>query len=218
MVCDVENGDLTPEQAPDWVYRQRARGIIPSVYCNQSTWPAVKAAFTARNIPQPYYWIANYSNGPLIPTGASAIQYQNNPGYDVSNVAPIWPTIDGLVKPTPAPDRLIIGQVLKAGQHLTSQNGVYELAMQHDGNLVVYKDLVHPIWSSKTNDPANAFRGDRVAMQSDGNLVIYGRSNPVWATMTQNRGGNRVVMQNDGNLVIYSGTDKPVWDSGPYIK
>src|SRR4051812_12158924 len=44
-VLDVEPGDATPAEAPGWVKRRRAAGIDPTVYCNASTWPTVRAKF-----------------------------------------------------------------------------------------------------------------------------------------------------------------------------
>lgn len=102
-VLDVEIGDATPAEAPGWVKARRAAGIDPTVYCNASTWPAVKAAFTAAGIPQPHYWIAQYDNDPTIPAGAVAKQYKNTAGWDASSVADHWPGVDPAPHPNPTP-------------------------------------------------------------------------------------------------------------------
>ncbi len=43
-VLDVEKYDATPAQAPGWVNMRRRSGADPSVYCDTSTWPTVRAA------------------------------------------------------------------------------------------------------------------------------------------------------------------------------
>ncbi|MDI5965708.1 hypothetical protein [Streptantibioticus silvisoli] len=100
QVLDVETGDATPAQAPGWVVSRRHAGVDPTVYCNSSTWPAVRAAFRNAGIAEPHYWIAQYDNKATIPTGAVAKQFQNDPGWDKSVVADYWPGID----PKPVPE------------------------------------------------------------------------------------------------------------------
>lgn len=95
-VLDVEPGDATPAEAPGWVLLRRAAGADPTVYCNASTWPAVRAAFAAARVAEPHYWIAKYDGDPTIPDGAVAKQYRGNvaPGIDVSAVRDYWPGVD----------------------------------------------------------------------------------------------------------------------------
>jgi hypothetical protein len=95
-VLDVEIGDATPAEAPGWVKMRRGAGADPTVYCNSSTWPAVRAAFAAAKVAEPHYWIARYDGDPTIPAGAVAKQYRGDvaPGYDVSSVADYWPGVD----------------------------------------------------------------------------------------------------------------------------
>ena len=212
MVLDIESGDATPAQAPAWVVRQRARGIEPTVYCNVSTYPAVRQAFMDAKVALPPWWAAKYTGQPFMQSGSVATQYQDNSpmGWDASLVADYWATIDGpILPPKPAKDRLVAGQILLPNHPpLMSVDGQYELTLQGDGNLVIYQHLHAAKWSTRTNGtPAN-----RLVMQGDGNLVLYGPTGKVyWATMTQHKGGNRVVMQSDGNLVIYDGINRAVW-------
>ncbi|MEU5261515.1 hypothetical protein [Amycolatopsis sp. NPDC021455] len=97
-VLDVEPGDATPAQAPGWVRLRRAAGADPSVYCNASTWPSVRAAFRSAGVAEPHYWIAKFDGDPTIPAGAVAKQYRGNvaPGYDISSVADHWPGVDSI--------------------------------------------------------------------------------------------------------------------------
>ncbi|MEZ0066663.1 hypothetical protein ABIA32_002675 [Streptacidiphilus sp. MAP12-20] len=94
QVLDVETGDATPAEAPGWVERRRAAGVDPTIYCNSSTWPTVRAAFQAAGVAEPHYWIAQYDDDPTIPTGAVAKQYADPGPYDLSSVADYWPGID----------------------------------------------------------------------------------------------------------------------------
>jgi hypothetical protein len=98
-VLDVETGDALPTQAPAWVTKERANGNAwPVVYMNASTWPAVRAAFTAQNVAEPLYWVAAYvtdpSTPPVIPDGVLAVQFYDYGGYDASTVVSHWPGLD----------------------------------------------------------------------------------------------------------------------------
>lgn len=101
QILDVEQGDATPAESVDWVLRRRAAGVDPTVYCNTSTWPEVRAAFRARKVQEPHYWVAQYDNVQQIPMGAVAKQYYNNDalGYDMSVVSDYWPGIDAAPHP-----------------------------------------------------------------------------------------------------------------------
>lgn len=103
-------------------------------------------------------------------------------------------------------DRLTVGQRLEKNQSLTSQNGVYTLILQEDGNLVIYTNG-RAIWSSGTAGRAVSY----AIMQNDGNFVIYGYPSAVWDTDTVGTRNPVLIMQNDGNLVLYGW--RYVWDS-----
>jgi LysM repeat protein len=99
QVLDVEQGDATPTEAPGWARMRRAAGQDPTIYCNASTWGAVRSAFDAAGEPQPLYWIAQYDRNPSIPPGAVAKQYADpdhgsGGHWDLSIVADVWPGVD----------------------------------------------------------------------------------------------------------------------------
>ncbi|MCW6508321.1 hypothetical protein [Lichenifustis flavocetrariae] len=108
-------------------------------------------------------------------------------------------------------DKLFAAQILTPSQSITSGDGRFNLILQEDGNLVLYRVRDHhALWSSGTNGQDIK----RAAMQGDGNFVLYhtdGR--PSWATNTNGKNGSFLILQNDGNLVIYWPQD-PVWASG----
>jgi hypothetical protein len=94
---------------------------------------------------------------------------------------------------------LLPNQTLGSGRALVSSDGSVVLAMQADGNLVMYTGG-RVLWATNTS-----VAGSYLTFQGDGNLVIYTPSRKVpWAT---NSGGGATVlaMQSDGNLVIYNG-------------
>ena len=102
-------------------------------------------------------------------------------------------------------------QSLNHNQALFSSNGKWELILQNDGNLVIYRrENMHPTWATGTNGQDVW----RAVMQTDGNLVLYAfNGHPVWASNTVGQNGAYLIMQDDGNLVIYKPT-VPVWASG----
>jgi hypothetical protein len=111
------------------------------------------------------------------------------------------------------------------------------LAIQDDGNLVLYTSTGNPIWiygSPKAPSSCGHFQsgeglaeGDSMlscdgrftlTMQSDGNLVIYFRGGALWSSGTSGS-GNLVValMQPDGNFVLYNRATNPetaIWATG----
>jgi hypothetical protein len=100
-VLDVEPGDATPAEAPSWVFMRRQAGLVmPTIYCNLSTWPTVRNEFLRRRMPEPQYWIAHYDGQFNIPPGAIAKQYlPNYQGTDHSAVADFWPGVDAALAP-----------------------------------------------------------------------------------------------------------------------
>jgi hypothetical protein len=139
QVLDVERGDATPAQSVDWVLMRRRAGADPSVYCNTSTWPAVRAAFQARAVAEPHYWIAQYDGQAAIPPGAIAKQYYNNDaaGYDLSIVADYWPGVDD---PTEADmiDQQSIDAIARLARDLVMnvQLGETDLAGKQTGSTI----------------------------------------------------------------------------------
>jgi hypothetical protein len=128
QVLDVETGDATPDEAPGWVVRRRAAGADPSVYCNTSTWPDVRAAFRSAAVLEPHYWIAQYDGDPTIPTGAVAKQYLSTAGWDESSVADYWPGVDPapVSPPTTPPEDIVTPQDID-----TIAAAVWEYGLPH---------------------------------------------------------------------------------------
>lgn len=94
IVLDVETGNASPEEAVNWVLLRRGAGADPTVYCGQSSWPSVQAAFATHDVPAPHWWVASYDGNPAIPAGAIAKQYESTSDWDISSVADYWPGVD----------------------------------------------------------------------------------------------------------------------------
>lgn len=104
------------------------------------------------------------------------------------------------------------GEGLVNGESYKSCDGRFDLAMQTDGNLVLY-GLGRALWSSNT--PGSD--GYAAIMQSDGNFVLYGKhSDALWDTGTNGHGGSTLALQDDGNIVVYSGS-QALWASGTNV-
>jgi hypothetical protein len=140
-VLDVETGDATPVEAPAWVQMRRAAGVDPSVYCDESTWPAVQQSFAAAGVAPPHYWIASYDNDPAIPAGAVAKQYASNDYYDTSSVAEYWPGVDPIPEedmPLNAADeaaiKSIVTEAITANRPVAVADTLYWMAAAVTGN------------------------------------------------------------------------------------
>jgi peptidoglycan hydrolase-like protein with peptidoglycan-binding domain len=106
------------------------------------------------------------------------------------------------------------GSTLRNGAYLRSPNGLYTLAMQGDGNLVLYWKN-HALWATHTRKHA----GDFAALQRDGNFVIYQGRRALWSSESS-RGADMAYylkLQNDGNFVIYSPAKSAIWESNTAI-
>jgi hypothetical protein len=102
------------------------------------------------------------------------------------------------------------GKGLASGATSSSCNGHYKLAMQTDGNLVLYHNGVGATWATGTNGKG----GHSANMQADGNFVLYNSANkPLWASNTYGKNGAHLAIQDDGNLVVYSSGGTALWAS-----
>src|SRR5918993_5681408 len=109
------------------------------------------------------------------------------------------------------------GGSLSVNQELRSNNGLYVLIRQGDGNLVLYEGVRTPplkaVWSTNTWNLPPERRPNRAAMQQDGNFVLYSTTGAEWASGTWTFPGSRLVLQDDRNLVIYDPNNTARWAS-----
>lgn len=103
--------------------------------------------------------------------------------------------------------------VMRAGDNLLTKNAAFSLAMQSDGNLVIYRlsnGGAEAKWAT-----GRAGSGAYVRMQQDGNLALY-HSNNTWS-WTSGTGGRpidqrfKLVLQEDGELDIYDPSGAVIW-------
>lgn len=83
-VADVENGDLTPLSARQWVVsKQQAGHRGATLYCGRASLPAVRAACHGLDY---YVWVADWTGEPHPVEGTVATQYKSTAHYDESEV------------------------------------------------------------------------------------------------------------------------------------
>lgn len=116
------------------------------------------------------------------------------------------------------PASLASGQSLRRWSALLSQQSRFQLWLQADDNLVLYRQGGTAVWATGTTvDPATR-TGDLATLvnQADGNLVLYRDNGTVaWASGTAGNGPSTLWVQDDGNLVLYRNSDaRPTWASG----
>ena len=114
---------------------------------------------------------------------------------------------------TSGSDRITSTATVDANGQIHSQDGGTMLAMQGDGNLVLYNAAGTALWSSGTAGMGSS----HLVMQDDGNLVVYRDSDGgvTWNAGTSGLGPSTLVVQNDGNVVVYCDADgRPTWSSG----
>jgi|GEM_PF-3560013 len=101
------------------------------------------------------------------------------------------------------------GQRLLPGDVRRSRNGVYTLAFQTDGNLVLTnRNNNFVVWASATNNRNAA----NCTLQSDGNLVIFSATGQMlWSSATSGSYGAYLVVQDDGNMVLYKPDGNGAW-------
>jgi hypothetical protein len=108
-------------------------------------------------------------------------------------------------------DSLLAGETLQPGQWISG--GGDTLAMQDDGNLVLYAPGQTPIWASNTHGDNGAW----LSMQADGDLVVVAPDGkPLWTSGTADHSGAALILQSDGNAVIYTLANVPIWATGTY--
>jgi LGFP repeat len=98
------------------------------------------------------------------------------------------------------------GTEMYSGQTIYSNNRMYRLTMQADGNLVLYKGT-QATWASGTYGQTLK----KCIFQTDGNLVVY-TNGAGWDSKTWDR-GDYLALQDDGNMVIYDANRIAIWST-----
>jgi hypothetical protein len=107
---------------------------------------------------------------------------------------------------------LLQGNSITTGGTLYSDDGLFYLIVQGDGNVVIYgcRGFV-AVWATGTN---NSTAQRSLLMQSDGNLVLVENGVTVWQSGTDNRSRGPFIlnMTNNGYLSIVGGNGQ-IWTS-----
>ncbi|MEZ0070054.1 YD repeat-containing protein, partial [Streptacidiphilus sp. MAP12-20] len=120
-------------------------------------------------------------------------------------------TTSTVVQNTDALVKLTGGQIIPSGTSLTS--GAVRLAMQADGNLVIYSLATgKSLWATGT-----ASAGAYAQFGTDGNLHVYSSTGTsLWTSGLTASSGSVIQLQNDANLVIYNSAGTSVWSSNTW--
>jgi hypothetical protein len=112
------------------------------------------------------------------------------------------------------PSRLLMGQTINLGQCMASDSGRFVLALQTQGNLVLYDATPNPnpwipLWEAGNNVMGGAY----AVMQTAGNFVLYDANGvALWATTGSSPGPGFLWLQDDGNLNVYTA----LWSTGTF--
>ncbi|WP_458118569.1 hypothetical protein [Paenibacillus sp. Z6-24] len=137
-----------------------------------------------------------------------------------------------------AKSTLAQGETLAKGQMLSSPSGRFNLVMQNDGNLVLYRDAGIPMWDSNTDDDVykyyDPFLGREFQRYPEAltlmggtlrvtdpskNIVFWTADTKGWSNAHYQGNvpaglfGDSLVVQDDGNVVLYATGKGPVWAS-----
>ncbi len=157
----------------------------PTIYSAQATTPSIFRDITygsngAYSAGSGWDFVTGWGS-PIVTTLQSSI------------CAPTTPIYGGMID---------AGTMLKPGQIVYSASKSHDLAMQNDGNLVLYNTTNGAaVWSSGTYGNAGAY----AVFQNDGNFVVYSASgNALWYSATSSMSYRQyLAVQDDGNMVVY---------------
>jgi hypothetical protein len=167
-----------------------------------------------------FMWRALSYTGPLFlysyrDACADATVAECNFGMVTRNFTPkdiLYPDMSDALTDAPRP-MLQTGQTMRRWTSLLSPDQRFQLWLQEDGNLVLYRRSGPVLWATGTRD------GERLVNQPDGNLVLYRADGSVaWSTGTAGNGPSSLWVQQDGNLVLYRNSDaRPTWATGTVV-
>ena len=111
---------------------------------------------------------------------------------------------------------MLAGDRLYPNDFLISQNGLWKLKYQTDGNLVLYNaDESADYWDTGTSGQAAGY----LTLQTDGNLVIYSNTGvAVWATDTDGNLGATFFIRDDRNLILAAANGDILWTPNTYCE
>ncbi len=157
-------------------------------------------------------WASNTGGNP----GATfAVQSDGNLVVYSSSGKALWSSGTGPIAPVPAAcGQFPANTGLGPGDSLSSCQACFDLVMQTDGNLVLYRQGGQALWATGTSGQ----KGLTFVMQTDGNAVLYSNAGcPLWDSATSGNAGAFLALQDDGNLVVYGASGKALWASNTVV-
>ena len=129
------------------------------------------------------------------------------------------PTISSASSATSGPGtyRMLPGDFLYPNDFLISQNGLWKLKYQTNGNLVLYDaNESQAYWETGTWNTGQA--PGYVTLQTDGNLLMVGSPDigAIWATNTYPHPDATFRIQDDRNLILAD--DQLLWTPNTYVQ
>jgi len=126
----------------------------------------------------------------------------------------------------PGTYRMLAGDRLYPNDFLISQNGLWKLKYQTDGNLVLYNaDESQSYWDSGTSNTDSGASNEGQAagylsMQADGNLLMVGNPDigAYWATNTAGYPGATFRLQDDRNLILAAANGDILWTPNTSVR
>jgi hypothetical protein len=119
----------------------------------------------------------------------------------------------GLVGDTPIPNPPTGRRTFSAGFKLTQGSvvnfGSLVLAMQGDGNLVLYQNGSY-LWASNTSGQNCSANQCYAAFQGDGNFVVYNGATPLWSSQTNGNPGAQLVLSDQLPYIEIIGSNQSV--------
>lgn len=97
-----------------------------------------------------------------------------------------------------------------------SPSGNLSLAMQGDGNLVLYQNSI-PLWASNTGGQSCGTNQCKAVFQADGNFVVYNGSTPLWQSVTGGNSGAVLVLTDQLPHMEIVGTNQSILWANAYI-
>ncbi len=116
-------------------------------------------------------------------------------------------------KSGPGTNTLLPNQNLVRGQSLFSNNGLYRLDFNSDGNLILYNisDPQNHLFDAHTYAPAGIIADAKCIMQGDGNLVVWRQGmGAIWDSETWDHPGAYLRVEDDGKIYIVDPVNR-IW-------
>jgi hypothetical protein len=111
---------------------------------------------------------------------------------------------------------LAMNQILNTGDYLVSENGLFFVILQTDGNFVIYagsgpNDNHGYVWGTQTAQGPGWYYAELI---SDGAIFIFRNEQIIWQSPgVPDQGPYTATIGNDGDLRVFNASGNPIWDT-----